>query len=529
MTMRIIGISFVLTFCLLLALPVQAAYELPRSQVLDLTDTETERNYPIYVQLPPNYTKQTASQFPLVLLTDANYSFPLTSGALRFPMNAGAMQQAILVAVGYAQGDQGQQSRIRDFTPWVNADWAADTGGANAHVRFIGEQLLPYLAAKFRVHGTERTFVGNSLGGLLGAYILAQQPDLFDNYILGSPSFWYHDRAIFDIDLEPSTKAKRVFITLGANENGGEHTMVDDARRWYEKLLTDTRSNVQAKFNLVPGADHATAFPGGVTAGLAWVLAPTTADTTTYAAIENFDLEYEIAGAGEHVILLEAGGASAMTDWDPVFEKLAAHARVIRYARVGNGKSTPVKQHFLSSDYARHARLLLDYLDIDQPVLYVAHSYGGSVARDFAAAYPDRLNALLLLDPSSEHDVDVLRNIDLEAANEEIAAIKLADMDVAMSNQYLDFWSKRPLPDYPEIQDIPVTVIASVQPMDDPPNLFFTDAGRRLWGEQWQAWAEAFPQGKAILTEKSGHFVQFDEPDLVVREVQSLLEQSLAQ
>ncbi|MFX3770168.1 hypothetical protein ACJBSE_10385, partial [Streptococcus suis] len=86
-----------------------------------------------------------------------------------------------------------------------------------------------------------------------------------------------------------------------------------------------------------------------------------------------------------------------------------------------------------------------------------------NVARDFAAAYPEQLQALLMLNPSSEHDVDIMRSIDLEQANKEIAAVKLADMENGMSNNYLDFWSKRPLPNYPQIKDIPVSVIASIK------------------------------------------------------------------
>ena len=70
---------------------------------------------------------------------------------------------------------------------------------------------------------------------------------------------------------------------------------------------------------------------------------------------------------------------------------------------------------------------------------------------------------LLLLYPSSEHDVDILREIDLEQGNKEITQIKLDDMSSGMSNSYLDFWSKRPLPDYPQIKDIPVTVITSIK------------------------------------------------------------------
>lgn len=245
--------------------------------------------------------------------------------------------------------------------------------------------------------------------------------------------------------------------------------------------------------------------------------------------VNEFELEYEIAGSGEQIVLLEAGGSAGMSDWEPVFEQIAEHATAIRYSRVGNGHSTAIQRHFTSRDYADYASELLGKLEITQPVILVAHSYGGSVARDFAAAYPDKLQALLMLDPSSEHDVDILRAIDLEQGNREIAEIKLSDMENGMSNQYLDFWSKRPLPNYPQIKDMPVTVIASVQKVEEPPNLFFTDQGREMWGELWQNWAAAFPQGKSLLTEKSGHFIQFDEPELVIAELLSLMAQLDAQ
>lgn len=242
--------------------------------------------------------------------------------------------------------------------------------------------------------------------------------------------------------------------------------------------------------------------------------------------VKDVELEYEIAGTGKTIVLLEGGGSAGLSDWEPVFQQMAQQTTVIRYSRAGNGNSTAIKRHFTSRDYADYASELLIKLNIKTPVILVAHSYGGSIARDFAAAYPTQIKALLMLDPSSEHDVDIIRAINLEQGNREIAQIKLDDMANGMSNQYLDFWSKRPLPDYPLIQDMPVTVIASVKTHEKPANLFFTDQARKMWGEMWQQWATAFPQGRAILTKKSGHYVQFDEPELVLNELKLLIEKS---
>ncbi|MDB2387194.1 alpha/beta hydrolase [Shewanella sp.] len=239
--------------------------------------------------------------------------------------------------------------------------------------------------------------------------------------------------------------------------------------------------------------------------------------------VNGYDVEYEIKGNGQHTIFLEAGGSAGLSDWDPVFANLAKETKVIRYSRIGNGGSEQIQKNYTSEEYAHEAFLLLDALKIEQPVVYIAHSYGAYIARRFAFLYPERVSALMLIEPASEHDVDIMRQIDLEKAEKEIAQIKLDDLANGISNQYLDFWSKRPLPDYPQIADIPVTVIASTKKFVEPPLLFFSDQGRKMWGNLHSDWANSFPQGKVVLTENSYHYPQHDEPTMVVAEIMELL------
>jgi len=244
---------------------------------------------------------------------------------------------------------------------------------------------------------------------------------------------------------------------------------------------------------------------------------------TSFIKVKGYDVEYEIKGSGEHVVFLEAGGTAGLSDWDPIFEDLAKKTKVIRYSRIGNGGSEKIKKNYTSEEYAQEASLLLAALKIEKPVVYVAHSYGAYIARRFSSTYPDSVLALMLVEPASEHDVDIMRKIDLELAEKEIAQVKLDDLANGMSNQYLDFWSKRPLPDYPQIPDIPVTVIASIKKFEEPHLLFFTDQARDMWGKLHSSWAAAFPQGKVVLTNKSYHYPQNDEPDMVVGEIMKLL------
>lgn len=237
--------------------------------------------------------------------------------------------------------------------------------------------------------------------------------------------------------------------------------------------------------------------------------------------ISGYAIEYEIVGAGDDIILLEAGGGGGLADWGDIAKTLSQSATVIAYSRVGNGNSSKPDRLFVVEDYVTHLKALLDHLKVDK-VMHVAHSYGGNVARVFAAQHPERVAALLLIDAASEHDVDIMRAIDLEQGNREIEAVKLADIAGGKNYHIVDFWAKFPLPDYPQIEDIPVTVIASVKRYESPEHLFHSDKGREMWGELWTKWAEAFPQGKAVTTTNSYHLIPQEEPELVLREVKEL-------
>lgn len=79
------------------------------------------------------------------------------------------------------------------------------------------------------------------------------------------------------------------------------------------------------------------------------------------------------------------------------------------------------------------------------------------------------------------------------------------------------------MPNYAEIGDIPLTLIATVKKWPEPPILLMTDVGRVKMAEQHKAWAQSFPQGKAVFTDKSYHFIQIDEPELVITEVAKLI------
>jgi pimeloyl-ACP methyl ester carboxylesterase len=111
--------------------------------------------------------------------------------------------------------------------------------------------------------------------------------------------------------------------------------------------------------------------------------------------IGGVDLGYEERGAGGLTVLLIHGTAARL--WGSVADDLAASARTIDYDR----RSFGVSAHSPVTDLTRHrddAAALLDALGAG-PAVLVGWSIGGVIALDLALTYPDRVRALVLIEP----------------------------------------------------------------------------------------------------------------------------------
>lgn len=210
----------------------------------------------------------------MIYLTDAHYSFPVVSGATRFPVNSGAMEPAIIVGVSYSKGSEGPSSRVRDFTPIKAEGWKYQTGGASGHATFIRTVVFSYIEKNYRASNERRTFVGNSLGGLLGAYILLTEPDMFSSYVIGSPSVWFESNFILSVPAKAPSGPISVYLSVGELEtpsSGEQQDMLSGAKALNDKLLALKRKEMSLMFVTIPNATHETAFPTTAIQGLSWI------------------------------------------------------------------------------------------------------------------------------------------------------------------------------------------------------------------------------------------------------------------
>ncbi|WP_232365136.1 alpha/beta hydrolase [Salinimonas marina] len=232
--------------------------EITRSKIVNVTEKATSRAYPLYIKTPRSYSSKTNKVYPVIYLTDAPYAFQLVSAVTRPSMNSGLLEEAIIVGISYEEGSRGSSSRVRDYTPSNASEWKMETGNAENYLNFVRSEVFPYIEKHFRVDASNRTFAGHSLGGLLGAYTLFKHPDMFNNYILGSPSVWFNDNEILASTTATPTRETKVYLSVGSLEQpyfGEPQDMVAGARRLAKKIGEDRSEKVVLKFQVIEGLD----------------------------------------------------------------------------------------------------------------------------------------------------------------------------------------------------------------------------------------------------------------------------------
>src|SRR5215813_6395391 len=117
------------------------------------------------------------------------------------------------------------------------------------------------------------------------------------------------------------------------------------------------------------------------------------------ATIDGVELEYEIRGTGEPVVLVHAG---IFADWfKPLLEEpiLTGRYRVLSYHRIGYAGSSRVAGPVSIAQQAAHLRSLMRRLEIKRAHI-VGHSSGANIALQLALDAPDVVGSLALLEPA---------------------------------------------------------------------------------------------------------------------------------
>lgn len=113
-------------------------------------------------------------------------------------------------------------------------------------------------------------------------------------------------------------------------------------------------------------------------------------------------LHVTCAGAGSPPVLLESGIAASSLSWAHVQPQIAKLTRVCAYDRAGLGWSDAPSRPTTFGGIVDDLSAVLDHLSPHERVVLAGHSFGGFVVRALAARRPGQVAAIVLIDPPTE-------------------------------------------------------------------------------------------------------------------------------
>ncbi len=188
------------------------AYEMPRTQVIQISNSETDTLNTLYIKLPEGYEENTDLKYPVIYFTHPVQHIEILSAAAEYQI-----QDVILVGISWQKG----------MTFWKT----------DSYLNFIRNDVFEMIENNYRADAGRRTYFGYSAGALVGAYILSKHPNTFENFILGSPALGVNldfTWEIYELESTPANERRK----LNANVFVSYGTLEGDDIPHFEKYIT---------------------------------------------------------------------------------------------------------------------------------------------------------------------------------------------------------------------------------------------------------------------------------------------------
>jgi pimeloyl-ACP methyl ester carboxylesterase len=253
---------------------------------------------------------------------------------------------------------------------------------------------------------------------------------------------------------------------------------------------------------------------------------------TRFVTVGQHRIEVTVFGSGEPTVVFESGFGGRAAYWQPIAEALAAEVTVVTYDRCPYGASSAATDGRTPREIASDLYGVLDSLGIASKLVLVGHSSGGRCIREFAAAHLDRVAGMVFVDSSVEgQQQEVIRlmpwklrlrerfSVPLLYLNRDPEVTRAARRSMARELRALNRQTRADLPLKPGgLGDRPLIVLT--RPADD---MMPQEGGWDVWRSLHQELAELSHNHRHAVTSKPGHYIHFEDPDLVTQSIRDVI------
>jgi predicted alpha/beta superfamily hydrolase len=165
-----------------------------------LRSTILQENRKFYVHVPAAAVGQQGApkRYPVVYLFDADAQFATATSMIQYLSTNYNTLCPEMIVVGILHADRRKDltpTHVTADPPFLAAGAGKTTGGGEAFIAFLEQELLPYIDQRYPTQ-PRKLLIGHSLGGLAVMQIFVHHTPLFDSYVCLDPSMWWDHQAL---------------------------------------------------------------------------------------------------------------------------------------------------------------------------------------------------------------------------------------------------------------------------------------------------------------------------------------------
>lgn len=237
------------------------------------------------------------------------------------------------------------------------------------------------------------------------------------------------------------------------------------------------------------------------------------------ATIRGESIEFAVTGTGTPAVVLVNGSGGPIEGWYKAYPELAKTMRVLAYSRAGAGRSGKPQAAQVGSHLVASLRELMSLADIPRPCVLVGHSFGGLVVNLFARLHPHDVSGVVFLEATTPKDIALLPQLETGVQRTIRRIMDLVAPPHPHGETAHATTTVAELERAPGFPDLPVSVICGGKP-----GMAWATprAALEARAAHQRELVTLSPRGKLVMAERSGHFPQFTEPELVVRTIRDV-------
>ncbi|MBQ0078955.1 MAG: alpha/beta hydrolase [Eubacterium sp.] len=229
--------------------------------------TELNRDREITIYAPDDYATS-GRRYPVMYINDGQNAFfdEQAFGGVSWGF-LGHKADLIMVAIPCNFGPYMRESEYgvwqtdRHITILETGRPEPGLGGeGDAYVRFIKDELKPFIDREFPTDSDDTAIVGSSAGGNISFYAALRYPEVFSKCAALSCAFWYYPeqyvKLVEGANLEP---LQILYMDRGTNEGNGNDFVTNlynyDMALVHDALMTKEHSD-HIDFRIYEGAQH---------------------------------------------------------------------------------------------------------------------------------------------------------------------------------------------------------------------------------------------------------------------------------